>query len=123
MVLLAVAEPENASDAQKARFQAKIASAGLNDEDTEAFRLVLATFQKQLDAVDAQINLILARDPLPYAGTPDYQQLVELGKQRQPVFAEAMSAMPARLSAAGVAKLDAYVQGEKKRMKYLPEKP
>jgi hypothetical protein len=121
LVLLAVAEPEDASDAQKARFRAKIAPAGLNEADTEAFRLILAALQKQLDALNAQANQILARDPMPLAGTPDYQQLVELSKQRQPVFAEAMSALPARLSADGVAKLQAYVQNEKRRMKYLPE--
>jgi hypothetical protein len=123
VVLLAVAEPEDASDAQKARYQAKIASAGLSADDAEAFRVILAALQTQLDALNAQASQILARDPLPYAGTPDYQQLVELSKQRQPVFAEAMSALPARLSADGVAKLQAYVQNEKRRMKYLPENP
>ena len=123
LVLLAVAEREDATDAQKARFRAKIASAGLNAEDTEALRLILAAFQKQLDALNAQANQILARDPLPLAGTPDYQQLVELSKQRQPVFAEAMSALPARLSVGGLAKLQAYVQNAKRGMKYLPENP
>jgi len=123
LVFLGVAEPGDASDAQKARFRAKIASAGLNEEDTEAFRVILAALQKQLDALNAQAKLILARDPLPLAGTPDYQRLLELSKQRGPVFAEAMSALPARLSVDGGAKLAAYVQSEKRRMKYLPESP
>jgi hypothetical protein len=121
MVFLGVAEPQDASDAQKARYQAKIASAGLNEDDTEAFRLVLGALQKQLDALNAQANQVLARDPLPQAGTPDYQQLVDLSQQRQPVFAEAMGALPARLSADGAAKLQAYVQNEKRRMKYHPD--
>jgi hypothetical protein len=123
LVLLAVAEPENASDAQKARFRAKIASAGLKEEDTEAFRVILGALQKQLDALSAQAAQIMARDPLPLPGTPDYQQLVDLSKQRDPVFVEAMSALPARLSADGVAKLQAYVQNAKRGMKYLPETP
>jgi len=123
MVFLGVAEPQDASDAQKARYQAKIASAGLNEDDTEAFRLVLGALQKQLDALNAQANQVLARDPLPQAGTPDYQQLVDLSQQRQPVFAEAMGALPARLSADGAAKLQAYVQNEKRRMKYHPDNP
>jgi hypothetical protein len=123
LVLLALAEPQDASDAQKARFRAKIASAGLNEDDTEALRLILAALQKQLDALNAQANQILARDPLPYAGTPDYQQLADLAKQRGPVFAEAMSALPARLSVDGVSRLETYVQSEKRRMKYLPDSP
>jgi len=123
LVLLAVAEREDATDAQKARYRAKVASAGLNEDDTEAFRVILAAFQKQLDALNAQANEILARDPLPYAGTPDYQRLVVLSKQREPVFAQAMSALPARLTADGLAKLQSYVQKVKRGMKYLPENP
>lgn len=123
LVLLAVAEPEDATDAQKTRFRAKIAPAGLSEQDTEALRLILAALQKELDALNAQANQILARDPLPLAGTPDYQQLVDLSKQRQPVFAEAMSALPARLSVDGVAKLQTYVRSVKRGMKYLPESP
>ena len=123
MVLLGIAEPEDATDAQKARFRAKIASAGLNEDDTAALLVILGAFQKQLDALNARANQILARDPLPLAGTPDYQRLVELSKQRQPVFAEAMSALPARLSVSGLAKLQAYVQYAKRGMKYLPENP
>ena len=123
LVLLAVAEREDATDAQKARFRAKIASAGLKEDDTVALLVIVGALQKQLDALNAQANQILARDPLPLAGTPDYQQLVELSKQREPVFAQAMSALPARLSADGAAKLLAYVQKEKRGMKYLPENP
>jgi len=123
MVLLGIAEPENATDAQKARFQAKIASAGLNGDDTQALLGILGTFQSQLDALNAHTNLILASDPIPLAGTPDYQKLVDLGKKREPVFTQAMSALPARLSADGAAKLLAYVQNQKRGMKYLPETP
>jgi hypothetical protein len=121
LVMIGVAEPQNATDAQKARFRAKITGARLSDDDAEAFRLILADLQQQLDALNAQANQILARDPLPQPGTPDYQQLLDLSKQRQPAFAQAMSALPARLSADALAKLDAYVQNEKRRMKYLPE--
>jgi hypothetical protein len=123
LVLVAVAEREDATKTEKARFRAKIASTGLNEEDTEALRLILAALQKQLDALNAQAHQILARDSLPLAGTPDYQQLVELNKKRLPVFQEAMSAVPARLSLEGAAKFQAYVQNEKRRMKYLPESP
>lgn len=123
LVLVAIAEREDATKAETARFRAKIGSAGLNEEDAEALRLILAALQKQLDALNAQAHQILARDALPLAGTPDNQQLVELNKKRAPVFREAMSAIPARLSLEGAAKFQAYVQNEKRRMKYLPESP
>jgi len=123
LVLVAVAEREDATKAETARYRAKIASARLNEEDTEALRLILAALQKQLDALNAQAHQILAQDALPLAGTPDYQQLVELNKKRAPVFREAMNAIPARLSLEGAARFQAYVQNEKRRMKYLPESP
>ena len=121
LVLLAIAEPQNPSDAQQARFRAKIGPAGLNDDDTAALLIIVVAFQKQLDALNVQVTQILARDPLPPAGSPDYQQLAGLAQQRSPVFTEATSALPARLSADGMAKLQAFVQNEKRRMKYHPD--
>ena len=121
LVLLALAEPENPTDAQRARFQAKIAPAKLSEDDSEAFLLILGTFQKQLDALNAQASQIRARNPIPLAGTPDYPSLVDLSKQSEPVFAEAMSAVPARLSAEGYAKFQTYIQNAKRGMKYLPD--
>jgi hypothetical protein len=123
LVLLGIAEPENATDAQQARFRAKIASAQLNEDDLQMLLGILGTFQNQMDALTAQANQILARDPIPFAGTPDYQSLVGLSKQREPVFNQAMSALSARLSADGAAKLQAYVESAKRGMKYLPESP
>jgi len=123
LVLLGIAEPENATDAQKARFQAKIAPAGLDVSDTEALLGVLAPFQTQLDGLNAQGNQILARNPFPLSGTPDYQNLVQLGQQKDAAIAQAISALPARLSSDGAAKLQSFVQTQKQGMKYLPDAP
>jgi hypothetical protein len=120
LVLLAIAEPENATDAQKARFRAKIAGARLSEDDIQMLLGILGTFQNQMDALTAQANQILVRDPLPFAGTPDYQSLTGLSKQRESIFNQAMSAVAARLSADGVARLQAYVESAKRGMKYLP---
>jgi hypothetical protein len=79
-----------------------------------------ACFQNQVNALTAQANQILARDPLPFAGTPDYQSLTGLSKQRESIFNQAMSAVSARLSADGVARLQNYVESAKRGMKYLP---
>jgi hypothetical protein len=120
-VLLGIAERENATDQEKARFEAKIASAGLSADDKLALLVILAAFQKQMDALNAQISEVLQRDPVPLAGTPDYQQLVDLTKDREPIFVEALSAIPARLGAEGAAKFQAYIQNQKRNMKYLPD--
>lgn len=65
LVLLAIAEPENASDAQKARFRAKIGGAQLGEDDIQMLLGIVGPFQNQMDALTAQANQILARDPLP----------------------------------------------------------
>ncbi len=122
-VFIALAEREDATDAEKARFRAKIGPAELSDEDSEALFRVLGNFQKQVDALNAQAQEIKVRSPIPLAGTADYQQLVGLSAQRQSVVAEAMSAVPARLTIEGAAKFAEFVQKEKRRMKYRPDMP
>jgi len=121
VVFLALAEHENATDAEKARFHTKIAAARLGSDDEQALFTVLAAFRKQMDALRVQVSAIMARDPMPHPNSVDYQQLLGLTKQYKAVFAEAMSAVPARLSAEGVARLDAHVKREKRRMKYVPD--
>lgn len=121
VVFLALAEHENATDAEKARFHAKIAAAGLGNDDEQALFTVLAAFRKQMEAVRAEVSGIMARDPFPQPASVDYQELLQLTNQHKAVFAEAMSFLPARLSAEGVAELDAYVKREKRGMKYVPD--
>jgi hypothetical protein len=120
-VFLAFAEHDNATDAEKARFHAKIAAAGLSNDDEQALFTLLAAFRKQMEAVRAQVSAIMARDPMPHPDSVDYKELLDLTKQYKAVFAEAMSAVPARLSADGVARLDAHVKREKRGMKYVPD--
>lgn len=74
-----------------------------------------------MEAVRAQVSAIMARDPIPHPDSVDYKELLNLTKQYKAVFAEAMSAVPARLSADGVARLNAYVKGQKRGMKYVPD--
>jgi len=121
VVFLGFAEHENATEAEKTRFHVKIAAAGLSDDDEQALFTVLAAFRKHKEALQAQASAIMARDPFPQAGSVDYQELLDLTNQHKTVFAEAMSAVPAGLSADGVAKLDAYVKGQKRGMKYVPD--
>jgi hypothetical protein len=121
VVFLAFAEREDATDGERARYRAKIHPAGLGDDDETALFVILSAFKKQTDDLQAQATAILNKDPLPHPDSVDYQQLLDLDKQGRAVFGEAMSALPARLSADGVVKLDTYVKGEKRRMKYTPD--
>lgn len=123
LVLEGIAEPQNATDAQKARFRAKMVRAKLGADDEQALFGVLAPFQTQLDGLQAQAAQIQARNMFPDPASTDYQTLLDLSKQREQVFANALSAIPARLTSEGVAKFQAFVESEKKGMKYLPEQP
>ena len=123
LVLLALAGPENTTDAQKARFQAKIAPAGLDEDDTEAFLRILGHLQTQLDDLRAQEKPIFARNPIPHPDSVGAAKLAELSQQRESVLAEAISALPARLSLAGAAKLHDFIQKEKRGMKFAPDIP
>ncbi len=120
-MFIGLAENQNATDAEKTRFHAKIAAAGLSNDDEQALFTVLAAFQKQMEATQSQVSAIMARDPIPHPDSADYQELLDLTKQYKGVFGEAMSAVPARLSADGVAMLDAYVKDQKRGMKYIPD--
>jgi hypothetical protein len=121
VVFIAFAEPANATDAQKTRFRAKLCPAGLRKDDEQALFSILSAFKKHTDDLHAQAAVILARNPFPHPDSTDYQQLLDLDRQARADFHEAMVALPARLSAAGVAKLDAYVKSQKRGMKYLPD--
>jgi hypothetical protein len=121
VVFLAFAEREDATDDEKARYRAKICPAGLAQDDEAALFVILSTFKKETDDLQSQASAILATDPLPHPDSTDYQKLLDLDMQGRAAFGEAMSALPARLTADGVAKLDAYVKGEKRRMKYTPD--
>lgn len=121
LVFLAFSEPEKPTDAQKARFRAKLTAAGLDEDDTEAFRLILGHMQTQLDDVRAQENAVLAASPVPHPDSTSAAKLADLSRQRDGYLAEAMSALPARLSASGAAKLHDFIQTQKRGMKLLPD--
>lgn len=121
LVFLAFSEPEDATDAQKARFRAKLTAAGLDEDDTEAFRLILGHMQTQLDDVRAQEDAVLAANPMPHPDSTGATKLTELSRQRDSYVAEAMSALPGRLSADGLGKFHDFILTQKRGMKLLPD--
>jgi hypothetical protein len=120
MIVLAVAEPADATEAQKERALAKLNPIGLSEEDTVAFLNLLAEFQGQADALDKQAAEVYLRAPFPHPASTDYRELLELGKQKVQLLRNTVAAIPACISEEGLLKLTVYLPEAKRGMKVLP---
>lgn len=123
LLFLAVAEPENATDEQKARARGKMNPAGLSETDVEAFLLLLAQFDQGMTAINAQISKIRDRNPLALSPlSADGQQVVQLTSQSNQLVSDTIAALPEKLSEDGLVRLHEYLQQAKGGMKYIPDK-
>lgn len=120
MIVLAVAEPVDATEQMRERARAKLNPIGLSEDDTAAFLGLLAEYQIQVDALDKQVADIYVRAPFPNAASTDYKQLLELGNQKDQLTNNAVSAIPAKLSQDGFTKLLAFLPQAKKGIKVTP---
>lgn len=120
MIVLAVAEPTDATEEMKERAQAKLNPIGLSEDDTAAFLGLLAEYQTQVDALDKQVSDIYVRAPIPDPASTDYKQLLELGKQKYQLTSDAVAAIPVKLSEDGLLRLQAYLPQAKKGIKIIP---
>lgn len=123
MIVLAVAEPADATDEAKERARAKLNPVGFNEDDAAAFLGLLGEFQTQADGLDKQAAVIFLRAPIPHTASTDYQALLDLGRQKEQLVADTVAALPARLSADGLEKLQAFLPEGKKGMKIIPDMP
>lgn len=120
MIVLAVAEPPDATDEMKERARSKLNPIGLDEDDAIAFLALLSEFQGQAEDLDEQANAILVRAPIPHTASTDYSSLVEIGRQRDQILSNAVAAIPVRLSAQGLERLMAYLPQAKRGMKVMP---
>ncbi len=120
MIVLAVAEPPDATDEMKERARSKLNPIGLDEDDAIAFLALLSEFQGQAEDLDEQANAILVRAPIPHTASTDYSSLVEIGRQRDQLLGNVVAAIPARLSGQGLERLMAYLPQAKKGMKITP---
>jgi hypothetical protein len=120
MLFLAVAEPEDATDEQKARARGKIAAARFSEEDTEAFLKLTTDFHKEMTTVISQNAEIRARNPLPDRQSTDWAILVGLRKRMEANVTNTIAALPARLSEDGLRKLHAHLEIVKRGIKRIP---
>jgi hypothetical protein len=121
LIILAVAEPADATEEAKERAWAKIAPIGFSEEDAAAFLTLLAEYQGQVDAVDKQVVEIYQATPIPDPASTVYKELVDLGKQKDQLTKDAVAAIPAKLSEDGLIKLSSYLPEAKKGMKIIPD--
>ncbi len=110
LVFLAFAEPENATDEERARARGKINGVGLGEDDADALLLLLSQFHTQMAGMDTQVAQIQVRSPILHPLSTDAQKVLDLYKQRDQLFADTMAALPAKLSPEGVAQLQAYLE-------------
>jgi hypothetical protein len=120
LVFLAIMEPENPTEEQRARARAKISIAGLSEDDTVAFLLHLSRFHTAITGIDSLIGQIYARNPTPTPSSSDAQLLIQLGNQLEDLIAKTIADLPTQLSTDGMARLYAFVQQAKRSMKYVP---
>jgi len=120
MIVLAVAEPADATEAQKERARAKLRPIRLSENDATTFIELLAEFRAQADALDEQVSEIYVRAPIPHPASTDHRQLVELANKKNQLVSDTVAAIPARLSEDGLVKLGSYLPEAKKGMKMFP---
>lgn len=120
MLFLVLFEPENATEAQKARQQAKINQVGLSEEDSVALLTVTAEFHRQMTAIDSQAAEVLKRNPSPHPASADWQLLAQLQKQKDQLVPNGIAALAAALSAEGTRKLLLHLPNVKRGIKRIP---
>ena len=121
LLFLAIAEPENATEEQKARARGKMSPAGLSESDAEAFLLLLVQFDHGMTAINAQISKIRDRNPLALSPlSADGQQVIQLTSQSNQLVSDTIAALPERLSPEGLIQLQDFLQLAKRGMKIIP---
>jgi sulfur transfer protein SufE len=123
VLLLAIAEPEDASPEQKARARAKIVRAQLSEDDEVLFLTMATQYKTQIDSLAAQAAQITNGIALVHPDSVQGRQLSQLGRQQDQVLVNTIAALKSRLSVGGSEKLDAHVQSIKRKMKLYPPPP
>jgi hypothetical protein len=113
LYFLTVSEMPNPSEEAKIRQISHLGKVQLHDDDLQSLIGTLANFKQQynalIDRYNREATVIDAS-----GGTPNTQSFLI---QRDALVQSTRNALKQTLSADGMAKLDAHIQGEKRRMK------
>jgi hypothetical protein len=120
MLFLSLMEPENPSDAQKARQEAKLRMIGLSDNDKAGFLAKLGDFRDRLSDLGGRTQEILKVTPKPARDSADWQELSDIEQQTNTVVTDTVEALNAGLSQEGFGKFQAGMLEFKRTIKAFP---
>ncbi len=123
VMLLSLAEPQNPTEAQRARARAKLGRAELSADD-EALLLNTSTqYKAQIDNLATQAAQISEGIAFVHPDSVQGRQLSELGKRQERALVDALAILQNGLSVEGSQKLQVHVRNIKHKMKMYPPPP
>ena len=121
LVFLAVAEPANATDTERARAKAKIGATGMSAKDQEVFLGLLMKFHEGLDALKKDREELLDRTPRPGPGSVEAEKLAEMRKQEDVLLTRTVGDLLATLTPEGASRFEAFVEKAKRHIKVVTD--
>jgi hypothetical protein len=120
MLFLSIMEPENPTEAQTARQEAKLRMIGLSQEDEAGFLARLGEFRDRIGEVGARSEEILKTTPNPSRDSAEWQELSDFDRQTGDAVADSVEALRIGLSQEGFGKLRARMLDFKRTIKAFP---
>jgi hypothetical protein len=120
MLFLSIMEPENPTDAQKARQEAKLRMIGFSESDKGGFLATLGDLRNRMNDLGARTGEILKAMPNPSRGSADWQELSDIEQQTNAAVTDTVETLRAGLSPQGFAKLQARLLEFKHTIKAFP---
>lgn len=120
MLFLSLVEPENPTDEQQARQEAKLRLMDVSANDKAAVLEALGEFRDQMNGLDAQIAQVLKVTPSPARDSTEWLKLADLTKQQDYLFTLTAARLGARLSTEGGVKLQVHLGNVKRGIKSFP---
>jgi hypothetical protein len=120
MLFLSIMEPQNPTDAQKARQEAKLRMIGLSDDDKAGFLAKVGEFRDRLNDLGTQTQGILKATPKPARDSAEWQELSDIEQQTNTAVTDTVEALRAGLTQEGFAKFQARMLAFKRTIKAFP---
>jgi hypothetical protein len=120
MLFLSLMEPENLTDAQKARQQAKLRTIGFSEKDGAALLAALGDFRDRLADLAGRTQDILKVTPNPARDSPEWQELSDIEQQTNTTVTDTVEALRTGLTPEGFGKFQARMLDFKRTIKAFP---
>jgi hypothetical protein len=120
MLFLSIMEPENPTNEQKARQEAKLRMIGFSDDDKAGFLAKLGDFRGRLGDLGGRREEILKATPVPARDSAEWQDLSDIEQQANTVVTDTVEALRTGLSQEGFDKFQARMLEFKRTIKAFP---